>query len=391
MLTGVTIVDFSRHLPGPICTMRLADLGAEVIEVEPFHDKAHSPVIRPTHPEVRETGAFYLRSHRNHKSISLNLRTNEGKALAFALARQADVVVESYRPGVMRHLGLDYDRLWEMNPAVIYCSVTSYGQSGELYQIGGHDLNVQAVSGFLSLVRDMEGKPVVADFPLSDYALGLYASEQICAALVQRARTGRGAYLDVSSADLFSSWTGLHALFMSYSSSIGRETGRGSLLAYQVFETADGQYVALAALEEKFWLNFCRAVGRADWELCHRASVARNPEVFEDMKALFLSRTQAEWSELGSEVDCCLTAVEDWENWADNPYVANREIAYTLPYLEKKSPDQEGNFAHRYRTERLSLPWHTDHTYELLKRKLNLTEADLSRLQKQGVIPAASS
>ncbi|GED58352.1 CoA transferase [Brevibacillus formosus] len=391
MLTGVTIVDFSRHLPGPICTMRLADLGAEVIEVEPFHDKAHSMLTRPTQPEVRETGAFYLRSHRNHKSISLNLRTNEGKALAFALARQADVVVESYRPGVMRHLGLDYDRLWEMHPAVIYCSVTGYGQSGELYQIGGHDLNVQAVSGFLSLVRDLEGKPVVADIPLSDYALGLYASEQICAALVQRARTGRGAYLDVSSADLFSSWTGLHALFMSYSSSIGRETRKGNLLAYQVFETADGQYVALAALEEKFWLNFCRAVGRADWELYHLASVAEHPDVFDDMKALFLSRTQAEWSELGSEVDCCLTAVEDWEKWADNPYVANREIAYTLPYLEKKSLDQEEGFAHRYKTERLSPPWHTDYTHELLKRKLNLTEEDLSRLYRQGIIPAASS
>ncbi|WP_244297150.1 CoA transferase [Brevibacillus antibioticus] len=106
MLTGVTIVDFSRHLPGPICTMRLSDLGAEVIEVEPFHDKAHSPLTGPSYPEARETGAFYLRSHCNHRSISMNLRTNEGKALAFALARQADVVVESYRPGVMRHLGL---------------------------------------------------------------------------------------------------------------------------------------------------------------------------------------------------------------------------------------------------------------------------------------------
>lgn len=113
MLSGVTVVDFSRHLPGPICTMRLADLGAEVIEVESFHDKDHSQAMNPSHREPRETGAFYLRSHRNHKSISLNLRTNEGKALAFALARQADVVVESYRPGVMRHLGLDYDCLWE--------------------------------------------------------------------------------------------------------------------------------------------------------------------------------------------------------------------------------------------------------------------------------------
>lgn len=390
MLTGITIVDFSRHLPGPICTMRLADLGAEVIEVEAFHDKEQSLQAKLAHRESRETGSFYLRSHRNHKSISLNLRTSEGKALAFALARQADVVVESYRPGVMRHLGLDYDRLWEAHPAVIYCSVTGYGQSGELYQLGGHDLNVQAVSGFLSLLRDPEGKPVISDLPLTDYALGLYASEQICAALVQRARTGRGAYLDVSSADLFSSWTGLHGLFTAYGSSVGKNIGKGGLLAYQVFETSDGQYVALAALEEKFWLNFCRAVGREDWESCHLAEMTAYPDVFEDMKALFLSRTQAEWNELGSEVDCCLTAVEDWESWADNPYVANREIAYTLPFLEKKSHQQTDHLERRYLAERKSPPWHTDYTHELLKRKLNLTEGELRRLQKQGVIPAAS-
>ncbi|KQL44222.1 acyl-CoA transferase [Brevibacillus choshinensis] len=378
MLTGVTVVDFSRHLPGPICTMRLADLGAEVMEITSFPVSDHGKPIHTASREARETGAFYLRSHRNHKSISLNLRTDEGKALAFALARQADVVVESFRPGVLRHLGLDYDSLWEVHPSVIYCSVTGYGQSGEMYQLGGNDLNIQAVSGFLSAVRDTEGKPVITDLPLADYAVGLYACEQVCAALVQRFRTGRGAYLDIASGDLLSSWMGLHAILSTKDHSLARK----GLLSYQVYETADGQYVALAALEEKFWHNFCRAVGRQDWEMLYQATVDEQAEVYEDLKTLFLSRTQSEWSELGMEVDCCLTAVEEKENWAESLYVTSREIAYTLPYLERKEASSPGH---------PSPAWYTDHTHELLKKKLHLTEAELGRLQKHGVIPAIPS
>ncbi|WP_301169222.1 CaiB/BaiF CoA transferase family protein [Brevibacillus nitrificans] len=379
MLTGVTVIDFSRHLPGPVCTMRLADLGAEVIEINSFPAHDPGPSTHAVNWEARETGAFYLRSHRNHKSISLNLRTEDGKALAFALASQADVVVESYRAGVLRHLGLDYDSLWAVHPSLIYCSVTGYGQSGEMYQLGGNDLNIQAVSGFLSALRDGEGKPVIADIPIADYAVGLYASEQICAALVQRARTGRGAYLDVASGDLLSSWMGLHAILGRCQSSQEYSSARHERLAYQVYETSDGQYVALAAVEEKFWLNFCRAVGRDDWESAYQATVSEQPEVYEDLKALFSSRTQAEWSELGMEVDCCLTAVEDMENWANSLYVTSREIAYTLPYLEKRTSSAGSS---------KWAAWYTDHTHELLRKKLRLAESELSRLQKLGVIPA---
>ncbi|WP_275296587.1 CaiB/BaiF CoA transferase family protein [Brevibacillus choshinensis] len=310
------------------------------------------------------------------------MRTDEGKALAFALARQADVVVESFRPGVLRHLGLDYDSLWEVHPSVIYCSVTGYGQSGEMFQLGGNDLNYQAVSGFLSAFRDAEGKPVISDIPLADYAVGLYACEQVCAALVQRSRTGRGAYLDVASGDLLSSWVGLHAILSKRAAPKDYGMMRKGLLAYEVYETADGHYVALAALEERFWHNFCRAVGRHDWENLHHATALQQPQVHEELKALFLSRTQFEWSELGIEVDCCLTAVEELENWSESLYVTSREIAYTLPYLERKEAPA-------------SMPsspaWHADHTHDLLRKKLHVSDAELSRLQKLGVIPASSS
>lgn len=380
MLTGITVVDFSRHLPGPICTMRLADLGAEVIEILPY-PLDHALLSHSATGFAREPGAFTLRSHRNHKSVSLNLRTAEGKALAFALARQADVVVESYRPGVLRHLGLDYDSVWAAHPAVIYCSVTNYGQSGELSQSSGHDLNIQAVSGFLSAVRDDEGRPVVTDIPLADYAVGVYASEQICAALVHRARTGRGAYLDIASADLLTTWTGLHAL-LSKQSGVDQRTGAWSkdYVAYRVYETADGQFVAIAAREEKFWRNFCRAVGRADWESLHTATINQHHDLYEELCSLFLSRTQAEWGEFGMEVDCCLTAVEEQENWAENGYAQSREIAYSLPYLDRKTEP------HTTRDH----SWYIDHTHELLKKKCKMTAGDIRRLEGQGVIPVKS-
>lgn len=390
MLSGITVVDFSRHLSGPICTMRLSELGAEVIEVASFPAGDQVPAKHTTGRKTRETGAFYLRSHRNHKSLSLNLRTDEGKSLAFALARQADVVVESFRPGVLRHLGLDYDSLWAVHPAVIYCSLTGYGQSGEMHQMSGHDLNIQAVSGFLSANRDADGRPVIADLPIADYAAALYASEQICAALVQRSRTGRGAYLDIASADLLSSWMGLHAILSKVNALEATSSVRKERLAYQVYETADGRYIALAALEEKFWHNFCRAVGRADWELLHQGTTDEHPDVYEDMKTLFLSRTQAEWSELGYEADCCLTAVEEMETWAESPYVMSREIAYTLPYLKRSSEQQEGA-PHGDKMAGTLPPWHPDHTHDLLKRKLNVTEAGLRRLERNGVIPEAPS
>lgn len=365
MLSGITVVDFSHHLPGPICTMRLAELGATVLEVQPYPQDP-SPFSSISDGPGRKTVASTLYSHRNQKRISLNLRTVEGRSLAFALAKEADVVVESYRPGVLRHLGLDYDRLWEVHPSVIFCSVTHYGQSGDLYQLGGSDLNIQAVSGFLSAVRDAQGRPVAGELPLADFAVGVYASEQICAALVQRERTGRGAYLDIASADLLSYWTGLHALLAKGIREEEKTVVDSSrdFVAYQVYETAEGQYVALAAKEEKFWRNFCRAVGRADWETMHTATIRGNHELYEELCELFLSRTQADWSELGAEVDCCLTAVEEWDHWSEHAYSRSREIADTLPEA-----------------------WRQDHTHECLKKKLEMTDASLRRLEELGVIP----
>jgi succinate--hydroxymethylglutarate CoA-transferase len=319
------------------------------------------------------------------------LRSAEGRELAFLLARQADVVVESFRPGVMHHLGLDYARLKQVHPQIVYCSVTGYGQDGAMYQLGGHDLNYQAVSGFLSTIRDGEGRPVISEVPIADYAVGLYAAEQICAALVQRSTRGTGAYLDVASTDLLASWMGMHASLIHHGQERDMQQFLKGLLAYNAYETADGRFVALAALEEKFWQNFCRAVGREDWETLHGASISDCPEVYDEMKALFLTRTQAEWNELGSEVDCCLTSVEEIDTWAESPYVASRAVTFTLPYEETTETLQVRTEQYRSLQTMTPPPSCGEHTREVLREKLLCTDEQLDALVRRGIIPQERS
>lgn len=384
MLEGITVVDFTRHLPGPFCTMRLADLGAEVIKIEAYPTGDPG---RAMGPQVDGTGALYLSSYRNKRSVSLNLRTSEGRELAFALAAAADVVVESFRPGVMHHLGLDVASLQQANPHLVYCSLTGYGQSGTMHQLGGHDLNYQAISGFLSTIRDGEGRPVITEMPIADYAVGLYAAEQICAALVQRYKQGPGSYLDVASVDLLASWMGLHALLAGQGDYAAMNQFLKGLVNYNLYETADGRYVALAALEEKFWHNFCRAVARDDWETLQGISIAEHPDVYEEMKVLFLTRTQTEWSELGIEVDCCVTSVEEMDTWPRSAYVTSRELAFPLVY-------QQTMETHQVRTERLGIaevmfppPACGCDTYDVLETKLRCTDEQLNRFAQRGIIP----
>lgn len=384
MLAGITVVDFSRYLPGPYCTMRLADMGAEVIKVEGY--PACDPG-RTTGPQVDGCGVLYVSTNRNKRAIALNLRTAEGRELAFALARQADVLVESYRPGVMRHLGLDYESLRAVKPDMIYCSLTGYGQSGTMHQLGGHDLNYQAISGFLSATRDADGRPVVSEVPIADYAGGLYAAEQICAALVRRERTGEGCFLDIASVDVLATWMGLHVMLTHAGEPDGMRSFLNSLINYRVYETADGRYVALAALEEKFWHNFCHAVGREDWEGYAGQSVDECPDVYEELKALFLTRTQAEWSELGVEVDCCLTAVEEMDTWADSTYVTGRQLVIPMP------GQQSGRILHvrgerlRPVDDHLPPPAYGADTHDVLRSRLGLTDDELRHYADHGIIP----
>jgi alpha-methylacyl-CoA racemase len=266
LLNGVTIIDFSNYLPGPYASLRLAELGATIIKVEPLEGDP----ARNTGLEKDGTGVVFLANNRYKKSVTLNLKTSIGRELALKLISKADVVLESFRPGVMRKLGLDYENAFKHNPAIIYCSISGYGEQGEISRLGSHDLNYMGLSGVLAQMKDSEGKPIHPSITFADYIGGMAASERILAALVSKGISGKGSNHCISLTDVMVSLMGTHVL-------IEKEKGfpygvsilNGEIISYAIYETKDERFVTLGALEPKFWRNLCEAVNRLDWIPSH--------------------------------------------------------------------------------------------------------------------------
>ncbi|OEH92931.1 CaiB/BaiF CoA transferase family protein [Bacillus solimangrovi] len=306
MLKGLRVLDFSHYIPGPYATMRLADLGAEVVKVEPLT----GDLARNASGIKEESGIVFDANNRNKKSITVNLKTNEGVHRIKELVKEADVVVESFRPGVMTKLGVGYEQAKKINPTLIYCSLSGYGQEGSLAHLGSHDLNYMALSGLLSQMKDKEGRPIHPTLTFADLVGGLAASEGILAALVRREREEKGAYVDAALLDSVIGFMNIHELLVKRT---GKKTGMslldGTVVCYGIYETKDARYVSLAALEPKFWNNFCEAVDRIEWKGYQFTKAIDDEEFYENMKKLFMEKTMEEWAKLGKRYDCCLTPV----------------------------------------------------------------------------------
>jgi len=321
MLDGIKIVDFTNYIPGPFATLRLGELGAEVVKIE-----------APEGDPARNTGEGYVFNahNRGKKSIVINLKQAEGKLLALDLLARADVVVESFRPGVMDKLGLGYEAVKKVNSGIVYCSVTGYGMDGEMSSLGSHDLNYMSLSGALAQMKDDKGRPVHPTHTFSDYIGGMAASERILAALVARGKTGEGSYHCISIADSMASLMANHVL-------IEKETGypngvsvlNGTVIGYGLYETKDGRYVSLGALEPKFWHNFCQGVGREDWLSAHYSRPENTNPVYRELVDLIKSKSLSQWADFGMKIDCCLTPVLEAGELAHYPYW--REKNFVLP------------------------------------------------------------
>lgn len=297
-LSGIRVLDFSRLLPGPYCTWLLAEMGADVIKVE-------SPLagdnLRHAPPGQGFEGMFDALNH-NKRMLGLNYRHPRGRELAHALARRADVLVESFRPGAMARWGLNAEALRAENPGLIYCALSGYGQSGPYRDRAGHDLNYQAVAGLLGFGRLPGEPPALPNVQIADLAGGMLAAVRILGALAGRGRTGQGACLDVALVDGPLTWlAALGVLRRPAEAPTQRPPLAGGLPCYNIYATADGAYVTLAALEPTFWADFCRAAGRPD--LIPRQT---DPATAAELTALFRSRPQAEWLALAEAVDACL-------------------------------------------------------------------------------------
>jgi len=306
-LHGVRVLDFSTLLPGPMATLLLAEAGAEVIKIERSQTGEE---LRNYQPRFSDTSVPFAMLNRGKRSIAIDLKAPDALARLRPLLEQADVLVEQFRPGVMDRLGLGYAALSEINPRLIYCAITGYGQSGPKAQIAAHDLNYQADAGLLSIAAASDGAPVVPNALIADIAGGAYpAVINILLALRQRDTTGRGCMIDVAMTD------GLLP-FAYWGIGIGVATGRwprpgGELLSggsprYQIYATADGKYLAAAPLEDRFWANFCAAIGLPP--ALHDDS--KDPQATRRAVAeIVRKRTAAQWRQEFDGKDVCCNVV----------------------------------------------------------------------------------
>ena len=299
-LEGLRVLDLSRLLPGGFCSLLLADFGADVIKVEDTRAGDY----------LRADGPAFLALNRGKRSISVDLKHPEGREALLRLARDADVLLESFRPGVMERLGVGYPRLREENPRLVYCAITGYGQDGPFALRAGHDTNYLARIGLLGLTGDPDGPPVQSAGQIADLGGGaLMAAFGILAALRERDRSGEGQLVDVSMTDGALSWLAMDAarvLAGEAAPARGRAGLAGGLICYRPYRCADG-WVAFGALEPKFWAAWCRGVGRED--LVEQQFEPVGSDTHREVERVFAGRTRAEWEAFNDEHDCCLEPV----------------------------------------------------------------------------------
>jgi crotonobetainyl-CoA:carnitine CoA-transferase CaiB-like acyl-CoA transferase len=318
-LKDIVVADFTTLLPGPLATLMLAEAGAEVIKVE----KPGGEDMRAYPPQWDGISTAFAMLNRGKKSLVVDLRTDEGRKAARELAARADVLVEQFRPGVMRKHGLGYDELRAINPKLIYCSITGYGQSGPKSAEAGHDLNYIGATGLLSLAPGPAASPVVPPALIADIGGGTFpAVMNILLALIARQKTGQGAYLDIAMADaMFTfAWMGLAALHGT-----GKAAGPTELVVaggsprYQIYPTKDGKFVACGALEQKFWMGFCGAIG-LDKEFVN--DFKNPPATKQAIREIIAREPAAYWKPKLAAADCCATIVATLEEaLADEHFV----------------------------------------------------------------------
>ena len=328
-LQGLRVLDLSRLLPGPYATLVLADLGADVVKVE---DPSGGDYLRWMPPLAGEQSGWFHALNRNKRSLALDLRRPEGPATLRRLARRFDVVLESFRPGVMERLGVGYEALSAANPGLVLCSISGYGQDGPYRDRAGHDIDYVALAGVLSVNGPPE-RPVPLGVQVADVAGGSWpAVAGILAALLGRSATGRGAHVDIAMAE-----GALAMLALQQGAADARGTPlrrggeqlNGGSACYGVYRAKDGGFVALGALEPKFFRGFCEAVGRPDLADAQFDQDGAGPRL--EIEAIFASRTRAEWGRFADRHDVCVMPVLEGNEPRQDPQLAHRRSFLEVP------------------------------------------------------------
>lgn len=335
-LSGIRVLDLTRLLPGPMCTLYLADLGADVIKIEDTGAGDHarrlssSPGAAP--PAMT---AWYRAINRNKRSLAIDLKAPRGHAAFLTLARDADVVVEGFRPGVVRALGIDYDALRAINPRIVYCALSGHGQTGPRALAAGHDINYLGYAGVLHATGERNGAPALANLQIADLLGGAAtAAIGILGALLGAHRRGGGRYVDVAMTDAVLA----HQIFAlgaleDAGAAVPRGEGllTGGVPCYGVYETRDARWLAVGALESKFWRALCEALGRDDLVPLQFATGSEGARTRTSLGDVFRAQTRDEWCARLAGVDCCVTPVQDFAEALADPQFAARKMIRSRP------------------------------------------------------------
>jgi crotonobetainyl-CoA:carnitine CoA-transferase CaiB-like acyl-CoA transferase len=383
-LEGVRVLDLSLFLPGPLLTQMMADHGAEVIKLEPINGGEPNREIGVVRDGMT---VYFANTHRGKKSVQLNLKTDEGREAALRLAEQADVMIEAFRPGVAKRLGVDYESVAARNPGIVYCSISAFGQDGPYVKRPAHDLATEALAGILSVNLGFDGKPAMPGLASADMLSSMMSLSGVLMALYRRKETGQGDYIDMAMMD---------SLIAAMPNNMGEvfglkrppvpteERAWGGNAMYRIYETSDGKFVVLGGAEMHFAKAILTKMGRPDLiDLCQPPPGPNQDPVKQFLAETFKTRTQAEWVEWFADIDAAFAPVNDLRQAADDPQLRHRGMIFKdehgwehigIPIRFRNEPGQP----------RLSWAALGEHTEESL-RGVGFTDDEIAAMKADGV------
>jgi crotonobetainyl-CoA:carnitine CoA-transferase CaiB-like acyl-CoA transferase len=372
-LSGITVIDLSRLLPGPYCTMILADHGARVIAVED--------------PRYRDRGEYVFPVYRNKAHLTLDLKSEAGLQVFFRLVKEADVVVEGFRPGVVTRLGVDYPAVRRVNPTIIYCSITGYGQTGPMRHVAGHDVNYLSRAGLLDLMGEKGRPPTIPGIQVADLVGGgMNGALGIVMALYHRQQTGSGQHIDISMTD---GMLGLLPSVQFFQALYSTEQKRGDTFlshryaCYNTYQTADGRYLSVGAVENHFWQNLCRHLEKPEYGPL-QYDETRREEIIASLREKFREKPLGEWERQFEGLDVCVSPIRTVAEAMQDPLFYGREMvtqpdqptpALGIPVRLSETPGS-------VRTAPAAFGENTDD----ILAELGYEEAEIEALREKGVV-----
>ena len=386
-LQGIRVLDMAWVGPGPFCATILGDLGADIIKIHEPDPERRGGLVKYALPDSPAFPGL-----RNCRVMGLDLKAKDGRTIFYEMAKAADVVIESYRPGVTKRLGVDYKAIKKINPQIVYASLTSYGQDGPYRDLPGHDINYISLGGLLGLTGESGGAPVLPGTLIADLAAGgMSAAIGILAALMAREDTGKGQFVDVSMTDgviaLMSMWINPYLAY-------GLDFKRGDTMFtghypwYNVYETKDSKYISVGAFEPWFYANLCQLLGREDFIEHQFAEGEKREEISQYFKQTFLSKSRDEWVKILRQKDTCVAPVYSIDELASDPQLHARDMIMEMPHPVLGSVRQVGSMLKLSGSPFQVKNWSTrfgQHTEEILK-ELGYNAKHMKVLRKAGVI-----